>query len=548
MAFGRVKDRRARHMTRHRTTALLGVAAAMLLTTGTLAVGSPAYAADKIQVSTLPLGTFTPGQTQTLQVVVKVDRDPDAKTPAKVAVAVTGLDGDFSVDNPDCGVPCILTFAESDTKTAKFPIKARGDLPPGQNRSATGQVTATNGFDSDRTTFQAQIKGPDQAQTVTQVSGVVKDKNGKAIPNATVAMLDGGSCSATGSRCETATNNKGEYNFKPKGDKPIVPGTITVGASKPGFEITSQTGEGKAGQPLVINITMKGGAEATPSAEASDEVLPTPTDAPTTEAPAGNQTNASKSSDSGPSAFSWVIVALAGLLVLLGVGVIVMMLINRRKNDADEDGGPEGAGPGGPGGPGGGPGVYGGETAMHGLGGAPTVVGGPQLPNGPGDAATAIIQAQRPEDEFPDPYNAYPASPGGYQPASGGYDPNPGTYGGAQTQQYGGNGGYPQQQGGYDPYAQPQQQPPATQHWSGGNGYPPPQQGGYDPYAQPQQPPATQHWGGQQQQPPPATQQWNGQQGGYGQEQPPPARDPYYDEHSHQAPPADQRSLGWLDD
>src|SRR4051812_47390100 len=124
MTFGRARNRKAGQVVRRRTAALLGVAAAMLLTAGTLAVGSPAYAADKVSVSVLPLETFSPGQTQTLQVQVQFKRDADATGPAIVQVRVTGLGGDFTVGNPDgCGFPCQLTFTGSDTKLVKFPIK-----------------------------------------------------------------------------------------------------------------------------------------------------------------------------------------------------------------------------------------------------------------------------------------------------------------------------------------------------------------------------------------------------------------------------------------
>src|SRR5204863_292141 len=75
-------------------------------------------------------------------------------------------------------------------------------------------------------------------------------------------------------------------------------------------------------------------------------------------------------SNSGPSTISWIILVLAGLLVLLGVGVFVVLFINRKKGDAEDE-----EGDGGPGGPHGSPmppggGVYGGAP-----GASPTMVG-----------------------------------------------------------------------------------------------------------------------------------------------------------------------------
>jgi hypothetical protein len=123
--------------------------------------------------------------------------------------------------------------------------------------------------------------------------------------------------------------------------------------------------------------------------------------------------------NSGPSALSWIILVLAGLLVLLGVGVFVVLFINRRKgdDDAEDDGNP--------------------VPDPHGVPGTqrmyptpdPTMMGRPAgmtrvgtAMTGADNAATTILHAQRPEDEFPDPYAApYHASPPNYPPPGAGY-------------------------------------------------------------------------------------------------------------------------------
>src|SRR5262249_7697586 len=173
------------------------------------------------------------------------------------------------------------------------------------------------------------------------------------------------------------------------------------------------------------------------SSSASPDPLPAlETQAATTDAatqPAGAAAQKPASS-SGPSTVSWIILVLAGLLVLLGVGVFVVMFLNRRKGGAENeegDGNPPGL-PGAPVPPGGG--VYGTAPGPN-----PTMVAGMVPGSGmtqtvmttPGAAdATAVLRPGRPEDEFPDPYAApYPASPAGYPPAGSGY--------GAATQGYG---------------------------------------------------------------------------------------------------------------
>jgi hypothetical protein len=522
----------------------------MVVTAATLAVGSPAYAADQLRVSVVPFTTpFATGSTQVLQVGIEIKRDPDNKVPKAVTVAVSGLGGDFSVSNPDgctgAGPACQFLIDGNDTsKVVRFTIKANGNPAAGQQSRASGKVTATLGGASDSADFDAVIKGPDQSASVAQVSGVVKDSNGAAVKDARVLMVAGGACASK--PCETGTNSRGEYAFRSTPDKPILPGTIQLGATKTGFENSQTSIEGKAGQSVAAPpIVMRPKAAASASAEPTQEVVPGPTDGQTTEAPAAQNTTQKKAGNDGNS-FSWIVVSLAGLLVLLGVGVLVMMLINRKKGDAEEDGDEPS-----PHDPNGAP-VPGAQGVYHGAGDSATMVGHPGAPGS--NAATAIIRAQRPEDEYPDPYAAYPASPGGYQPAAGGYDPNPSQYGNASTAAYGAGanayGAAQHQQPGYGP-------PPGQGQGYGGppTAYAPPggQYGGSDPYAAPPagynpgggyndgQQYGGGHQGGYQQQPP--------QGGGYSpdprRQQQQPQQQEYYQEPTRRG---DRRSLDWLDD
>jgi len=527
---------------------LLGVAAALVVTAAALAVGSPAYAADDVKVSVVPLAPFTAGNPQTLQVGIEIQPDPNNKAPKTLTVTVSGLGGDFSAGNPDgctgVGPVCKLLIDGNDTsKVVRFTIKANGAAQPGQEKRANGKVTATLGSASDSADFEAVLKGPDQqSATVAQVSGVVKDINGSPVKDARVLMVASGACSSK--PCETGTNSRGEYTFKSTADKPILPGNIQVGATKSGFDNTKVSVDAAAGQSVAAPpIVMKPKAAASASAEPTQEVVPGPTDSAATEAPAAQNT-AQKKTSGDSNSFSWIIVSLAGLLVLLGVGVLVMMLINRKKGDAGEEG--DDTSPDGPGGPGGAP-VPGAQGMYHGAGDGATMVGPPGAANS--NAATAIIRAQRPEDEYPDPYAAYPASPGGYQPAAGGYDPNPSQYGHSATAAYG---------AGADAYGAAQQQPPQPGYGQqGGYGGPPTayappggQYGGADPYAAP---PAGYnpnggyddgyHQGGG----------YGPQQGGYGQDprrqqQPPPQPPQQQDYYQEPTRRGDRRSLDWLDD
>jgi hypothetical protein len=553
---------------------------------GTLVVAAPAYAAPgdtKPTVSVLPPGDFKPGDSQTLNIQV----GNQTKGDMTVNVAVTGLPN-FTLSNPQgcSGSPsaCTVTLpaatpAGPGTKQVSFTIKATGSVDPGQQKTDQGTVTATSFLESARDTFNATIKAdaPTQAPTVKDVSGVVRDATTNApIKNARVLMLDSGSCTAT-SPCETGTDNNGQFKFTSRPDKPITPGSLQIGASKTGYDTSNNIVQvqGKAGQS-VAGVTIKIKSLADASASASPEALPSAeAAAPTTDAAAPTaaaNTDTRKAANTGTSAMTWAILILAGLLVLLGVGVFVVLFMNRKKGDDDQgdDDGPQGGAPmpAGPGGPYGGMAGAGDRTMVANHAGMTQAVGMP----GAGDAATAIIRPQRPEDEFPDPYAApYPTSPAGYPPAGGygadpyathaggyapgqpgGYDPGATGYagqpagygpGGMAGGEYGGQpagyGGQPQGHGGAAP-----RYDEATRHWDGPGGYQAggqaPHQGGYD----------QQQYGGYDQ-----------QQGGHDPAAYPPPQDPYHQDPYHQGPPqppsrrstpapgrgGDQR-LDWLDD
>jgi hypothetical protein len=564
MTFGRGWDRRADDVTTLRRAALagVGVVAAVI---GTLAVAAPAYADDKVGVSVLPPGDFTPGSTGTL--IVQVQNKAQGNKQNNIQVSITGLTNFAVTDASGCDVggasSCVVNVAASDSKQVTFTLKATGNVDPGQSKTDRGRVRAQSIDGSDTADFNATVKGgqPTQAPSVAQVSGTVRDiTSGTPIKGAVVVLVDSGACAPGKEACQTGTDNSGGFRFTSRPDKPITPGSIQVGATKSGFDNGVTTVDARAGQSVTVTIKLKPNAEATSSATA--DPLPTldtqgPTaDAATQAAPGAAQKQAS---NSGPSAISWIILVLAGLLVLLGVGVFVVLFVNRKKGDAEDD---EGDGP--PTGPHGSPvpaggGVYGGAPGAN-----PTMVGGSGMTQtvmaapGMGDAATTILHPQRPEDEFPDPYNApYPASPAGYPPNGNGY--GGGAYGATQV------GGYPAagQPGGYDPQTQPYGAQPAGYgpgamrggeyggEYAQGAGYG--GQGGYDQGAPAGPPPqryddATRAWDGPGAGGPPGYGQ-PAQPGGYdngygnggyanggGYQQQPPAG---YDPHGGYGPPAD---------
>ncbi|NJC69077.1 hypothetical protein HC031_04965 [Planosporangium thailandense] len=581
-------------MTRH-PKALMGAGVAGIAALGALAIAGPAYADPgtvTVKVGSLP--DFAPNQQQTLNVTV-TETSPAAKVTLTLPNPTNA-----TATAADCqgwdGVRCTLTFTAPSSKTVRITLQATGNVDPGQSKQIQGTVTAndTTGA-SDSGSFSATVKGPQpsptKAPTVTQVTGTVKDSTtGAAVKNALVALGDNGACAPGKSPCQTGTDNNGNFKFTATSDKPITPGTLQIGVSKNGYETQVKGVDAQAGQSVNVVFALKPTAVASDSA--SPEALPSldgqapSADGATPQAAAPNTQKAASST--GLSAVSWIILVLAVLLVLAGIGVFVMMFVNRRKRDDDE--GDEGAAPSGPNGPAG-AGMYGGAP-MVGHPGMTQAMGMP----GVSDAATAIIPPARPEDEFPDPYAApYPTQHPGYPPAPNGY----GGYD-APTQ-VGYPAGYDQatQQQGYAGAPTAMYGPGAMQGGEYGNPYGgQPAYGGQPGYGGEQAYGGQPGYGGQQPayggQPgyggpagaPPryeeATRPWQGdggtypaagpQQGGYGAQQQhggydntaayPPPQDPYHQEEPPPAPTAgaarrgapqagqggDRQQLNWLDD
>jgi hypothetical protein len=396
----------------------------MALAMSMLAVGSPAFA-DNVGVTVnsqfIP---FNSGDTQLLKITVTNGGAPS------ITVSVSGL-SNFTAGNPQgCntggGSSCTINFGPGDkSKDISFSLTATGNIDSGQSKTDHGKVSARQDVllgGNATAAFDVTLKGPQptQALSVPQVSGVVRDMaTGSPIKNAVVVLVDSGACASGKDPCQVGTDGNGAFTFASTPDKPITPGTIQIGVTRSGYDNGSAAVAARAGQSVNVSLKLKPTAAA--SSSASPETLPsaegqqstadavTPTVAAAAPKPAGN---------SAPNTFSLIIIVLAGLLVLLGVGVFVMMFLNRRKGNAD------GNPPFSPGDAamGAGSGVYGGAAD----GADPTMVANPAMTSAmtsPGASdSTAIHRPQRPEDELPDPYAAaHPPSPAGYPQEGSGY-------------------------------------------------------------------------------------------------------------------------------
>ncbi|MDY7086997.1 MAG: carboxypeptidase-like regulatory domain-containing protein [Actinomycetota bacterium] len=408
------------------------------------------------------------------------DTNDGGRLPATVRVSGGGL----RCNGQDCGR---IAEVDGDGRDFSVQLTAPG-LNAGETRQATVTISATVGGETNRASQQITIIGPDRPEAVRQVSGRIKDQDGKAVAGALVGMRD-----SSGRSFSTTSDGSGQYSFRSTDNNPIAAGTISIGAGKNGFEDATVQRQAQAGQSVVVALTLKSkvvattpsttAPTATPSSVPTSDVSVESAPEETVAAPDPAANNAA-AEDSGGSML-YIIVGI--LLVAAGIGAIVLVVLRRRNSDDGDDDDPSGlSGAGGVVPPSRGsfgdatrvaaP-VGGGRandaTMIAPLSGAPSMA----------DAPTVLQRPVPAEDEFPDPYGVPVPQPGGYAgAAAGGWNEqgNSQQYGGG-TQQYGGGtqqyGGGTQQYGESTQYGGPQDD----------NGYGAPggnQAGGYGAYSE----------------------------------------------------------------
>jgi hypothetical protein len=419
--------------------------ALLAVVVGGIAVGPAVALADppNVQITSLSTDVLSGSSVNMSFHVSPANGGGNGGGPAAANIKVTGM---------DCqGVCSQIAAIGQDGKDFQVTLKAPA-VNPGDTKTVTVTVTATINGESNNANQPVNVKGPDKPQTVTSISGKVRDQNNKAISGANVAMKDSG-----GHSYSTTTNGSGAYSFNSSDAKPITPGPISVGALKDGFDAATVSVQGPAGKSVSVPLTLKAvaaTATASPSATASAAASADATDDTATEDPvAGDTTPAdaktkSASADQGGGFGSTLFLVLGGLLVAGGVGAIVLVLMRRKNNDnngPDDD-----------------------PTAMGGGGGvvppsqgrfndatrvaSPMGAGPAQTMMAPRAASSPMADAptmlQRPvEDEFPDPYGVPAPRQGGNQYGGGGWD----------DQQQPAYGGGAQQYGGANQYGEPPQ-------------------------------------------------------------------------------------------
>jgi hypothetical protein len=492
--------------------------ALLALVGGMLAAASSAALAQAPNISVNISSRDLPsGGTTTLRYTITNTNSPGTTTQANVSVRGLQCTGDCT---PVAQIPPGLSRDFTAQVTAP-------QVGAGQTQTIQLQVSAQIGNDNGNQQVAITVHGADKPQTIRQVTGRVKDQDGKPLPGATVGLRD-----SQGHTQSTTSNNDGRFQFTSTDAQPILTGSFSVGAAKEGYQGEPLTLQGEADKTINVPLTLRLIA-ATTSATPSVSAPPSPaaadaaTDQATDQAslpPAPDTQNAAQSGGSG----SLLFIILGALLVAAGVGAIVLVVM-RRKNAGEDPSDPDGS-PG----PGrvmptnrlGGPDPTRVAAPVGGRLNDATMLAGRSVPS-VADAPTMMQQAVPIEDEFPDPYGA-PAVPQPGYAGAGGY--TAGGYGGAS--QYGG-GAYggaavPAPSGSYDAGPPTQYGRPPVQDedpYAAGYGAPPaagPQR--YDEPTGMYRPEADSGYGGGRE-PGYSAGAYQGADGGYGREPeyPPPA-------------------------
>ncbi|MCM4081683.1 carboxypeptidase-like regulatory domain-containing protein [Paractinoplanes hotanensis] len=432
--------------------ALLAVVLGGIFVAPAVALADP----PNVQITDLQTEVLSGGRL-TMQFQVAEGNGSEIPVPANVTVNGGGMD----CRGGDCSRRTTV-----DGNGRQFSVQLTApNVNAGETRQVTVEITANvQGEQPGRASQQITIKGPDRPQSVRQVSGRVKDQDGKSIAGATVGMQD-----SAGSVFQGTSDGSGQYSFRSTDSKPISPGRISIGAGKNGFEEVTVQREAQANQNLTISLTLKSTAPATPSPTPTPSPSATsaaPTEEVSEQATPEEETATEQATDQAASTEddggSMLYIIIGVLLVAAGIGAIVLVVL-RRRNSADNDGDDDPTGLSGSGGVV--PPSRGGFTDATRVG-AP--VGGGRndatmIAPAPRSAAMAdaptMIHRPVPavEDEFPDPYGVPLPQHGGYAgAAAGGWDQG-GNQGGNQygagTQQYGG-GTQPYDGGAQQPYGE----------------------------------------------------------------------------------------------
>jgi hypothetical protein len=304
---------------RVRAAAWAGLAGAILAAPAAPVTAAPA----PIRILSVSAENVEPGDK--VRVRFRVTNTGKAAEPAIVVVG-----GGLRCTTGCRAEPNLAAGRSRDFEATLVAPAARPGEVSGLNISVAVRLGGQNSYDF--TMVHVHGKGTSPTGTgqppaeVKRVAGRVRDSGGKAVGGVSLTVQD-----KAGHEYRTTSDRSGRFALTSTARRPITAGTITVVATKDGYDTARTTARGTAGGAVNVRLTLPA-KTAPPTASPAPEVSASPlaiAGDPLAATPPALETVSDDSSASLPFKL------LGGLLVTVGLCALVLVTLRRRNAAKD---------------------------------------------------------------------------------------------------------------------------------------------------------------------------------------------------------------------
>ncbi|MBB6035524.1 carboxypeptidase regulatory-like domain-containing protein [Phytomonospora endophytica] len=201
--------------------------------------------------------------------------------------------------------------------------RPESNLPQGESINGSYDVTASardgqGGGGNSGGSLPIQVVGAANPDSVPSITGTISGDGNKPLEGVKVEATD-----AEKATFEATTGSDGVYNIVPNGGGTIAPGEITLKATKAGYDTKTVKVNGIGGEPAQSKFTM---VKKTAKPDDSGSAAPPPADNGT----------AAEDKDDGWGLGTWIL-AIVGVLFVVGGIVAIVLLLKRGKHDEEDD-------------------------------------------------------------------------------------------------------------------------------------------------------------------------------------------------------------------
>ncbi|HEY1178792.1 MAG TPA: carboxypeptidase-like regulatory domain-containing protein, partial [Phytomonospora sp.] len=200
--------------------------------------------------------------------------------------------------------------------------RPESNLPEGEPLQGSYDVTASardasGGGGNSGGSLPITVIGAANADAVPSITGTISGDGNKPLEGVKIEATD-----SAGATFNATTGSDGTYSITPGGGT-IEPGEITLKATKSGYETKTVKVNGIGGEAAKSTFTM---------VKKTDK----PDDSGSAEAPPVDNGTAAEEKDDGWSTGTWIL-AIVGVLFVVGGIVAIVLLLKRGKHDEEDD-------------------------------------------------------------------------------------------------------------------------------------------------------------------------------------------------------------------